>query len=136
MKNHPNLPPLKGHRFPRSIVSYAVWAYFRVNMSLRDVEDLLAVRGIAVSYETIRSWVTKFGQQYARSIQRDRPKPNDKWHLDEVVIAIKGRKHWLWRFVDANGPSHRCKQRLPGNGRPGYPCPIAQEYQSGKAFHA
>jgi len=72
-------------------------------MSLRDVEDLLAERGIAVSYETIRSWVAKFGQQYARSIRRDRPKPNDKWHLDEVVIVIKGRKHWLWRAVDANG---------------------------------
>ena len=102
MKNHPNLPPLKGRRFPRSIVSHAVWAYFRVNMSLRDVEDLLAERGIAVSYETIRSWVTKFGQQYARSIRRDRPKPNDRWHLDEVVIAIKGRTHWLWRFADAD----------------------------------
>jgi putative transposase len=74
-------------------------------MSLRDVEDLLAECGIAVSYETIRSWVTKFGQQYARSIRRDRLKPNDKWHLDEVVIAIKGRTHWLWRAVDADGPS-------------------------------
>lgn len=72
-------------------------------MSLRDVEDLLAERGIVVSYETIRSWVTKFGQQYARSIRRDRPKPNNKWHLDEVVIVIKGRKHWLWRAVDADG---------------------------------
>ena len=100
-------------------------------MSLRDVEDLSVERGIAVSYETIRSWVTKFGQQYARSIRRDRPKPNDKWHLDEVVIAIKGRKHGL-----TNTDTHRCKQRLPGNGRPGYPCPIAQEYQTGKAFHA
>ena len=72
-------------------------------MSLRDVEDLLAERGIAVSYETIRSWVAKFGRHYARSIRRDRPNPNDKWHLDEVVITIKGRKHWLWRAVDANG---------------------------------
>ena len=72
-------------------------------MSLRDVEDLLAERGIAVSYETIQSWVAKFGQQYARSIRRDRPRPNEKWHLDEVVIVIKGRKHWLWRAVDANG---------------------------------
>jgi transposase-like protein len=71
-------------------------------MSLRDVEDLLAERGIAVSYETIRSWVTKFGQQYARSIRRDRPKPNDKWHLDEVVIAIKGRKHCLVAQISCN----------------------------------
>ena len=62
-------------------------------MSLRDVEDLFAERGVAVSYETIQSWVAKFGQQYARSIRRDRPKPHDKWHLDEVVIVIKGRKH-------------------------------------------
>ncbi|MEW7009074.1 IS6 family transposase [Lentilitoribacter sp. EG35] len=100
MKNHPKFPSLKGHRFPRSVVSYSVWAYFRFNMSLRDVEDLLAERGVAVSYETIRSWVAKFGQQYARSIRRDRPIPNDKWHLDEVVIVIKGQ---LWRAIDANG---------------------------------
>lgn len=72
-------------------------------MSLRDVEDLFAERGVAVSYETIQSWVAKFGQQYARSIRRDLPKPHDKWHLDEVVIVIKGRKHWLWRAVDASG---------------------------------
>lgn len=103
MKNRPKLSSLKGHRFSRSIVNYAVLAYFRFDMSLRGMEDLLAKRGIADSYETIRSWVAKFGQQYARSIQRDRPKPNDKWHLDEVVILIKGRKHWLWRAVDANG---------------------------------
>ena len=103
MKNPNNLPALKGHRFPRSVISYAVWAYFRFNMSLRDVEDLLADRGITVSYETIRSWVAKFGHQYARAIRRDRPRPNNKWHLDEVVISIKGEKHWLWRAVDANG---------------------------------
>ena len=69
---------LKGHRFPREIIGYAVWTYFRFNMSLRDVEDLLAERGVIVSHETIRAWVMKFGAQFARKIRRDRPRPNDK----------------------------------------------------------
>jgi putative transposase len=96
--------PVKGFRHPREIISYAVWAYFRFSMSLRDVEDLLAQRGIIVSYETIRVWVDRFGQQFARCIRRDRPMPNDKWHLDEeMVITIKGEKFWLWRAVDGHG---------------------------------
>jgi len=93
----------KGHRFPPEVIAYAVWAYFRFSMSLRDVEDLLAERGIVVSYETIRAWVAKFGGHYAKSIRRDRPAPSDKWHLDEVVITIGGTKHWLWRAVDCQG---------------------------------
>jgi len=72
-------------------------------MSLRDVEDLLYKRGVIVSYETIRSWVGKFGHQYAKVIRHDRPAPSDKWHLDEVVITIRGKKYWLWRAVDSNG---------------------------------
>ena len=72
-------------------------------MSLRDVEDLLASRGIKVSYETIRDWVARFGIQIAAKIRKDRPEPADKWHLDEVVLMIKGVKHWLWRAVDAKG---------------------------------
>ena len=90
-------PRLKGYRFPRSIISYAVWAYHRFALSLRDVEDLLAERGIKVSYETIRSWVRKFGTQIAKHVRAARQQPSDKWHLDEVVIMIRGVKHWLWR---------------------------------------
>jgi transposase-like protein len=91
----------KGHRFPPEIISYAVWAYFRFPMSFRDVEDLLYKRGVIISYETIRSWVGKFGHQYAKVIRRDRPAPSDKWHLDEVVITIRGKKYWLWSAVDS-----------------------------------
>jgi putative transposase len=93
----------KGHRFPPEIIAYAVWCYFRFSLSLRDVEDLLATRGIIVSYETIRKWVGKLGTKYAAPIRRDRPAPSDKWHLDEVVIPIGGRKVWLWRAIDSNG---------------------------------
>lgn len=96
-------PRLKGFRFPRSIISYAVWAYHRYALSLRDVEDLLAERGVIVSYESIRVWCQRFGTQLAAKIRRDRPAPADKWHLDEVVIMIRGQKNWLWRAVDANG---------------------------------
>ena len=93
----------KGHRFPPEFITYAVWSYFRFPLSLRDVEDLFAARGIIVSYETIRKWVGKFGTKYAASIRQDRPAPSDKWHLDEVVIPIRGRKFWLWRAIDSNG---------------------------------
>ncbi len=98
-----DLSRIKCFRFPRSVIGYTVWAYHRFALSLRDVEDLLAERGVTVSYETIRDWVNRFGSQFAAKIRRDRPAPTDKWHLDEVVIRIKGRTHWLWRAVDANG---------------------------------
>ncbi len=94
---------LKVFRFPRSVIGYAVCAYHRFSLSLRDVEDLLASRGIKVSYETIREWVARFGTQIAPKIRTARPKPADKGHLDEVVLMIKGVKHWLWRAVDAKG---------------------------------
>lgn len=94
---------LKGFRFPRSVIGYAVWAYHRFAMSVRDVEDLLASRGIKVSYETIRDWVARFGSRIAAKIRKARPEPSDKWPLDEVVLMIKGVKHWLWRAVDAKG---------------------------------
>ena len=86
MKNRKSSSGFKGHRFPPEIIEYAVWLYFQFSLSLRDVEDLLAERGIIVSHEAIRFWVTKFGRQYAESIRRDRPAVGDKWHLDEVVI--------------------------------------------------
>jgi putative transposase len=82
----------KGHRFPPEIIAYAVLFYFQFPLSLRDVEDLLAARSIIVSYETIRKRVGKFGTKYAASIRRDQPAPSDKWHLDEVVIPIRGHK--------------------------------------------
>ncbi len=103
MTKRKNTPGFKGHRFPPEIIEYAVWLYFRFSLSLRDVEDLLSERGIIASHETIRFWVVKFGRQYAKSIRRDRPPVGDKWHLDEVVITIRGKKHWLWRAVDQNG---------------------------------
>lgn len=103
MFEHLDLPRLKGFRFPRSIISYAVWAYHRFALSTADVEDLLAERGISVSRETIRKWVNRFGRHFARCIRRDRPKPNAKWHLDEVVIVIGGVKYWLWRAIDGDG---------------------------------
>ena len=78
-------PRLKGFRFPRSIISYAIWAYHRFGLSLRDVEDLLAERGVIVSYESIRVWCQRFGAQIAAKIRRDRPVPADKWHLDEAL---------------------------------------------------
>ena len=98
-----SMPRLKGFRFPRAIIAYAVWAYHRFALSTADVEDLLAERGVIVSREAIRLWVNRFGSHFAACIRRDRPRPNDKWHMDEVVISINGVKHWLWRAVDANG---------------------------------
>jgi len=103
MLNLSDLTRLKGFRFPRSVIGYAVWAYHRFALSLRDVEDLLAARGVTVSYESVRDWVARFGVQFAAKVRRDRPRAADKWHLDEVVVPIKGRKHWLWRAVDASG---------------------------------
>ena len=103
MLNLTDLSRLKGFRFPRSVIGYAVWAYHRFALSLRDVEDLLAERGVTVSYETIRIWVARFGPQIAAKVRRDRPAAADRWHLDEVVVPIKRQKFWLWRAVDANG---------------------------------
>jgi len=98
-----DLPRLKGFRYPREIIAYAVWAYHRLALSTADVEDLLAARGVIVSREAIRLWVNRFGQHFANCIRRDRPRPNNKWDMDEVVITIRGKKHWLWRAIDADG---------------------------------
>ncbi|HDZ52740.1 hypothetical protein LCGC14_0480040 [marine sediment metagenome] len=98
-----DMPRLKGFRYPREVIAYAVWAYHRLALSTADVEDLLAARGVIVSRETVRLWVNRFGLHFSDCIRRDRPRPNDKWHLDEVVITIRGKKHWLWRGVDAKG---------------------------------
>ncbi len=81
------------HRFPGEIISHAVWLYYRFLLSYRDVEELLAERGIAVSYETIRRWCQKFGPTFADRVRRRRPRPGDKWHRDEVQLKINGRRH-------------------------------------------
>ncbi|MDA3859351.1 MAG: IS6 family transposase [Roseovarius sp.] len=98
-----SMPRLKGFRYPREIIAYAVWTYHRFALSTADVEDLLAERGVIVSREAVRLWVNRFGQHFAQCVRRDRPRPNDKWHLDEVVITIRSKKHWLWRAIDADG---------------------------------
>ena len=92
-----------GYRFPPELISYAVWLYFRFPLSLRMVEEILAARGIEVTYETVRRWSLKFGQQATRRIRARRSTFGDKWHLGEVVITINGKKHWLWRAVDQFG---------------------------------
>src|ERR1700742_2917491 len=96
-------PIYAGYRYPAEIISYAVWLYFRFPLSLRMVEEMLAARGISVTYETIRQWGLKFGREFANRIRRRAPQRGDKWHLDEVVITIAGKKHWLWRAVDQEG---------------------------------
>src|SRR5947208_12193220 len=92
-----------GYRYPAEIISYAVWLYFRFPLSLRMVEEMLAARGISVTHETIRQWGLKFGREFANRIRRRAPRRGDKWHLDEVVVSIAGKKHWLWRAVDQDG---------------------------------
>ncbi|MBL0374330.1 IS6 family transposase [Rhizobium sp. KVB221] len=93
----------KNHRFPPQIIAHTVWLYFRFPLSLRLVEEMLLERGIVVSYETIRRWGCEFGAAYAKQLRRKKPSRKDIWHLDEVVISIGGRKHWLWRAVDQDG---------------------------------
>src|ERR671911_478312 len=96
-------PRYARHRFPAEVTSHAVWLYFRLPLSLRMVEEMLAARGITVSHETVRQWALKFGQALADQIRRRLPRPGDEWHLDEVVITIAGEKHRLWRAVDQDG---------------------------------
>ena len=90
----------RGYRFPAEIISYTIWVYHRFCMSFRDVEDLLAQRGVIVSYETIRAWCRKFGPDYAPNLKRRQGCLGDCWHLDEVFIRINGQQHYLWRAVD------------------------------------
>ena len=95
--------PYRGFRFPSEIIEHAVWLYHCFSLSLRDVELILAARGIVVSYETIRDWGLRFGQLFANALKRRRPRPGDKWHFDEMFIRIRGKTHYLWRAVDQNG---------------------------------
>ena len=91
------------HRFPPAIIQHAVWVYLRFTLSYRDVEELLAERGLDISYETVRCWVLKFGPVIARRLRRCRPRPSNRWHLDEMVVRIAGERMYLWRAVDHEG---------------------------------
>ena len=93
----------KRHRFPPVIIQYAVWLYHRFNLSCRDIEDLMAERGIAVSYESIRLWCNKFGPLYSKRLKRKHQGFGDTFFIDEVFVNIKGRRHYLWRAVDQDG---------------------------------
>ena len=93
----------KGYRYPIEVIGHAVWLYHRFALSLRDVEELMVARGVVVTYETIRSWCAKFGPDYAAQLRRRRPRPGDKWHLDEVFVKINGATHYRWRAVDQHG---------------------------------
>src|SRR5258708_33707635 len=91
------------YRFPAEIISHCVWLYFRFALSFRDVEEMLAMRGVSLSYETVREWCLKFGQTYANGLRHKSPRPGDQWDLDEVVLKIKRRPHYLRRGVDQDG---------------------------------
>ena len=96
-------PSYHGYRFPPEIISHAVWLYHRFCLSFRDAEDLLAQRGITVTYETIRHWCQTFGPDYARRLRRRRGWMGDTWYLDELFVNIQGRRQYLWRAVDQDG---------------------------------
>ncbi len=93
----------KCHRFPPSIIQHAVWLYYRFNLSIRDVEDLLAERNISVSYEAIRLWINKFGHDFTKRMRRRHTGFGDTYFLDEVLVKIRGKIHYLWRAVDQDG---------------------------------
>lgn len=111
-------PPYAGYRFPPELISHTVWLYYRFPLSLRMVEEMLAFRGIVISHETIRQWGLKFGREFANIIRRRLPRPDDKWHMDEVVLKIAGTTHWLWRAVDQHGVV------LDGTVRNVWPAPL------------
>ena len=91
------------HRFPPALIQHAIWLYLLFTLSYRDVEDLLAERGVDVSHESVRRWVLKFGPMIARRLRGNRPRPSDRWHLDEMVVRIAGKHMYLWRAVDHEG---------------------------------
>ncbi len=101
MDNTRNL--YSGYRFPPKIISHAVWLRHRFSLSFHDTEDLLAERGITVSYETIRQWCAKFGPAYANTLKRQRGRLGDTWYMDEVFVSIRGERRYLWRAVDQDG---------------------------------
>jgi putative transposase len=103
MKPPPAPNAYKRHGFPAEIISRCVWLYFRFCLSSRDVEELRAERGVVLTYEAVRYWCRKFGQTYANQLRRRRPRPGDKWHLDEAFLTINKQRHYLWRAVEQDG---------------------------------
>ncbi len=103
MKTTTTTPSYERHRYPAEVIAHTVWLYFRFSLSFRDVEELMAARGVTLSYEPVRRWTLQFGQQYANELRRRRPQPGDKWHIDEVFLTIQGRTAYLWRAVDHHG---------------------------------
>src|SRR3954470_19553449 len=95
--------PYRGFRFPAEIIAHAVWLHHCFGPSLREVETILAERGVMVSHESIRAWSLRFGRAFANALEKRRPRPGDKWHLDEVFIRIGGQLRYLWRAVDQHG---------------------------------
>ena len=103
------MPPISyaRHHFPPVVIQHAIWLYLRFTLSFRDVEDLLAERGLEVSYETVRRWVLKFGPAIAKRLRQRRPRPTERWHLDEMAVRIGGAQIYLWRAVDDGSFAHR-----------------------------
>ena len=99
----PTTDSYKNHRFPPEIIAHAVWLYHRFSLSFREVEELLAERGVIVSYEAVRLWCLKVGQTFAKKLRQRRGRPGDTWHLDELFIRIRGERYYLWRAVDQDG---------------------------------
>ena len=95
--------PYHGHRFPPEIIGHAVWLYHRFTLSFRDIEEMLAIRGIQTSYESIRRWCMKFPQEYGKTLRKRQGKLGDIWYLDEVFLSIGGKRQYLWRAVDQDG---------------------------------
>ena len=108
----------KGHRYPAEIIAHCVWLYHRFPLSFREVEELMLVRGVIVTHETIRQWCAKFGPVYAAGLRRRQPRPGNKWHLDEVFLTINGRRHYLWRAVTRTATSSTSWSNLAGMPRP------------------
>jgi putative transposase len=96
-------PSYRGYRFPREIIAYCVWLYFRFSLSFRDIQEMMLERDVEVSYEAIRLWCLRFGAEYARRLRRQRGRPGGTWHLDEVFCKINGELVYLWRAVDQSG---------------------------------
>ena len=115
-----------GYRFPAEIIGHAVWLYYRFPLSLRDVEELLAKRGITVTHETIRQWCRKFGPEYARRLNRRQGRLGDVWYLDELFVKIAGERHYLWRAVDQDGYVIDILVQRYRNARAGGPTVLSQ----------
>jgi len=126
----------KRHRFPPDIISYSVWLYYRLNLSHRDIEDLLAERGIAVSRESIRLWRIKFGASYARRLKRKHRGYGDTLFIDEVFVTINGKQHYLWRAVDQGARAGRAAIQISRSGTAvlGSSCCGSESIQSWQAL--